>query len=421
MRTGALGHNGHMNDIAPFTDQDLERFATFRRDIHAHPELKFEEERTAARVAEALREMGADEVLTGMGGTGVVGLVRGRHSPAPGAIQCVGLRADMDALPMTEQNTFAHASVFPGKMHACGHDGHTAMLLAGASLACKSRDFAGLAAFIFQPAEEGGGGAKAMIQDGLFERVPCDWVYAIHNWPGLPEGHFGLNPGPMMASSNQFEIHVRGKGAHAAMPHLGIDPVLVASHLIQALQTIVTRVSKPIEAVVISVTQVQAGEAINVIPDTCTLKGTVRTFSLDALDLVESSMRRICEQLPLAFGATASLRFERQYPPTVNHSGPTEVAAEVARALVGPDAVVMPIEPTMGAEDFSYMLLERPGSYIFLGNGELKGEHRALGHGLGPCALHNPSYDFNDRLIPVGARFWLAMLQRLMPLPATGQ
>lgn len=418
MRTGALGHNGLMNAKDLFTEDDFQKFSAFRRDIHAHPELKFQEERTAARVAEALREMGADQVLTGIGGTGVVGLVRGR-GVSRGEFQCVGLRADMDALPMTELNTFAHASSFPGKMHACGHDGHTATLLAGASLACRSRAFSGLAAFIFQPAEEGGGGAKAMIDDGLFVHAPCDWVYAIHNWPGLPEGHFGLNPGPMMASSNQFEIMVTGKGAHAAMPHLGVDPVLVASHLIQALQSIVTRTTKPIEAVVISVTQVQAGEAINVIPESCVLRGTVRTFSLSTLDLVESSIRRICEAMPGAFGATASLRFERQYPPTVNHALPTEVAAEVARGLVGSDAVVMPIEPTMGAEDFSYMLLERPGSYIFLGNGELLGEHRSAGHGLGPCALHNPSYDFNDRLIPVGARFWLAMLQRLMPLQET--
>jgi hippurate hydrolase len=220
----------------------------------------------------------------------------------------------------------------------------------------------------------------------------------------------------MMASSNQFEIQVTGKGAHAAMPHLGVDPVLVSTHLIQALQAIVTRVSKPIEAVVISVTQVQAGEAINVIPDTCNLRGTVRTFSLEALDVVENAMQRICDTLPQAFGASASLRFERQYPPTVNHPQPTAIAAEVARELVGEGAVVMPIEPTMGAEDFSYMLLEKPGSYIFLGNGELLGAHREAGHGLGPCALHNPSYDFNDRLIPVGARFWMALLQRLMPL-----
>ena len=405
-----------MNAKDLFSDSDLQKFTAFRRDIHAHPELKFQEERTAARVAEALREMGVDEVLTGIGGTGVVGLVKGQGMSAPGTTSCVGFRADMDALPMTEQNSFPHASVFHGKMHACGHDGHTAMLLAGASMACKSRQFSGLAAFIFQPAEEGGGGAKAMIDDGLFDRVPCDVVFAIHNWPGLPEGHFGLNPGPMMASSNQFEIQVTGKGAHAAMPHLGVDPVLVSTHLIQALQAIVTRVSKPIEAVVISVTQVQAGEAINVIPDTCNLRGTVRTFSLEALDVVENAMQRICDTLPEAFGASASLRFERQYPPTVNHPQPTAIAAEVARELVGEGAVVMPIEPTMGAEDFSYMLLEKPGSYIFLGNGELLGAHREAGHGLGPCALHNPSYDFNDRLIPVGARFWMALLQRLMPL-----
>ncbi|MEY3670005.1 MAG: hypothetical protein RL258_1400, partial [Pseudomonadota bacterium] len=267
---------------------------------------------------------------------------------------------------------------------------------------------------IFQPAEEGGGGGKAMIDDGLFEHFPCDQIFAIHNWPGLREGEFGMNPGPIMASSNQFEVLITGKGAHAAMPHLGIDPVLIASHLIQAFQSLITRTSKPVESVVISVTMVQAGEAVNVIPDTCLLKGTVRTFSLEALDVIENGMQRLCDQLPLAFGAHAALQFDRQYPPTINHAEPTALAAEVARSLVGADMVRLPVEPTMGAEDFAYMLLERPGSYIFLGNGDLTGPHRESGHGLGPCALHNPSYDFNDRLIPVGARFWLALAQRAL-------
>jgi len=388
-------------------DTRLSEFKTVRRDIHAHPELKFEEFRTAKVVAEQLRAMGVDEVHEGIGGTGVVGLVQGQ---LPGS-RMIGLRADMDALPMTESNTFAHASRHQGKMHACGHDGHTAMLLAGARLLVESREFAGRVALIFQPAEEGGGGAKAMIEDGLFDRFNCDEVYAIHNWPGLREAEFGLNPGPIMASSNQFQISIEGKGAHAAMPHLGVDPVLVASHLVQAFQSIVTRTSKPIDAVVISVTQIQAGEAINVIPNSCLLKGTVRTFSLEALDLVESTMGRICDQLPLAFGAHARLTFERQYPPTINHPDQTHAAAEVAKAMVGADMVRLPVEPTMGAEDFAYMLLERPGSYIFLGNGELTGAHRDSGHGLGPCALHNPSYDFNDRLIPVGAHFWLSLVQ----------
>ncbi|MEN9765566.1 MAG: hypothetical protein RL397_1521 [Pseudomonadota bacterium] len=398
-----------MNAPTP-TDSLQQTFSRIRRDIHAHPELKFEEFRTAALVAEQLRAMGVDEVHERIGGTGVVGVIRGRQ---PGT-KSVGFRADMDALPMTEKNLFAHTSTYVGKMHACGHDGHTAMLLAGAQLLCQSRDFAGSVVLIFQPAEEGGGGGKAMVDDGLFQRFACDQVFAIHNWPGLREGEFGMNPGPIMASSNQFEVLITGKGAHAAMPHLGIDPVLVASHLIQAFQSLITRTSKPVESVVISVTMVQAGEAVNVIPDTCLLKGTVRTFSLEALDVIENGMQRLCDQLPLAFGAHAALQFDRQYPPTINHAEPTALAAEVARNLVGADMVRLPVEPTMGAEDFAYMLLERPGSYIFLGNGDLTGPHRESGHGLGPCALHNPSYDFNDRLIPVGAKFWLALAQRAL-------
>ncbi|NBT35715.1 MAG: amidohydrolase [Betaproteobacteria bacterium] len=402
-----------MRQIDSSLIERLKPFTEVRRDIHAHPELKFEEVRTAQVVVDSLRVMGVDEIHEGIGGTGVVGVIRGRKGGGHAA-RAIGLRADMDALPMTERNTFAHASTVAGKMHACGHDGHTAMLLAGARLLCDSRDFAGTVHLIFQPAEEGGGGAKAMIDDGLFQRFDCEQVFAIHNWPGLAEGCFGLNPGPMMASSNQFSILVKGKGAHAAMPHLGVDPVLVATHLIQAFQSVVTRTSKPVDAVVISVTQVNAGEAINVIPDQATLRGTVRTFSIEALDRIEQAMTRICEELPKAFGASAALVFDRQYPPTVNHPEPTLAAANVARDLVGESLVVMPVEPTMGAEDFAYMLLERPGSYIFLGNGDLSGGHRAEGHGLGPCALHNPSYDFNDRLIPIGAQFWSALAHRLL-------
>lgn len=400
---------------APATHDPLQRFSAIRRQIHARPELKFEEFETAELVANELKALGVDEVHTGIGGTGVVGVIRGREPIGANALcKAIGLRADMDALPMTEKNSFAHASQYAGKMHACGHDGHTAMLLAAAQLLVNDRDFAGTVHLIFQPAEEGGGGAKAMIDDGLFKRFDCDQVFAIHNWPGLTEGSFGFNPGPMMASSNQFEILVKGKGAHAAMPHLGIDPVLVASHLIQAFQTLVSRTTKPVDAVVVSVTQVKAGEAVNVIPDQCQLKGTVRTFSLEALDKIEDAMQRICDQLPAAFGASAELRFERQYPPTINHPQSTEQAAAVARGLAGANKVIFPIEPTMGAEDFAYMLLERPGSYIFLGNGDLNGPHREAGHGLGPCALHNPSYDFNDSLIPIGARFWHALAHALL-------
>ena len=380
-----------------------------RRDIHAHPELKFEENRTAEIVASALRSFGIDEIHTGLGKTGVVGILRGR----PGS-KMLGLRADMDALPMTELNAFEHKSQYAGKMHACGHDGHTATLLAAAKVMSADRDFAGSVAFIFQPAEEGGGGAKAMIVDGLFERFPCDAVFAIHNWPGLRVGEFGLNPGAMMASSNEFEITVCGKGAHAAMPHLGVDPVLIASHLIQAFQSLVSRETKPIDATVVSVTQINAGEATNVIPDTCVMKGTVRTFSAQALDTIEQGMARICHQLPPAFNARAEFSFLRNYPPTINHAKEAMLAADVAAEIVGEAMVQRHVEPTMGAEDFAYMLQEKPGAYIFLGNGDTSGGHRTAGHGLGPCTLHNPSYDFNDDLIPIGATFWQLLAKRFL-------
>ena len=380
-----------------------------RRDIHAHPELKFEENRTAEIVASALRSFGIDEIHTGLGKTGVVGILRGR----PGS-KMLGLRADMDALPMTELNAFEHKSQYAGKMHACGHDGHTATLLAAAKIMSADRDFGGIVAFIFQPAEEGGGGAKAMIVDGLFERFPCDAVFAIHNWPGLRVGEFGLNPGAMMASSNEFEITVCGKGAHAAMPHLGVDPVLIASHLIQAFQSLVSRETKPIDATVVSVTQINAGEATNVIPDTCVMKGTVRTFSAQALDTIEQGMARICHQLPPAFNARAEFSFLRNYPPTINHAKEAMLAADVAAEIVGEAMVQRHVEPTMGAEDFAYMLQKKPGAYIFLGNGDTSGGHRTTGHGLGPCTLHNPSYDFNDDLIPIGATFWQLLAKRFL-------
>ena len=379
-----------------------------RRQIHAHPELRFEEHQTAELVVKELRSYGVDEVHTGLGQTGVVAVVHGSGTEK----RMIGLRADMDALPMTELNTFAHASKHPGKMHACGHDGHTATLLAAAKAMADDRSFKGSVAFIFQPAEEGGGGAKAMIDDGLFERFPCEAVFAIHNWPGLRVGEFGLNPGAMMASSNEFEITVKGKGAHAAMPHLGVDPVLVASHLIQAFQSLVSRETKPVDATVLSVTQINAGEATNVIPDHCVMKGTVRTFSTAALDTIEAGMQRICNQLAPAFNAHADFEFVRNYPPTINHPAQAMFAADVASEIVGEPMVQRHVEPTMGAEDFAYMLLERPGAYIFLGNGDVSGLHRASGHGLGPCTLHNPSYDFNDDLIPIGATFWQLLVKR---------
>lgn len=378
-----------------------------RRDIHAHPELRFEEHRTAQMVAEKLTAWGY-EVTTGIGGTGLVGTLRkGTGS------RSLGLRADMDALPVQEHNTFEHRSRHPGKMHACGHDGHTAMLLAAAKYIARHTVFDGTLHLIFQPGEEGGAGARKMIEDGLFTRFPCDAVFGAHNWPGMKVGQFGVTAGPMMGSSNEFEIELTGRGAHAAMPHNGADPVLTATYLVQALQSIITRNKKPIDAAVLSVTEIHAGHATNVIPDSATIRGTVRTFSIAALDLIESRMRTIVEQLPVAFDVSGSLEFVRNYPPTINDPEQTEFAVSVMSDIVGRENVVYPIEPTMGSEDFAFMLLERPGCYIFIGNGD--GGHRDPGHGLGPCMLHNPSYDFNDELIPIGATLWTRMVERFLP------
>jgi hippurate hydrolase len=381
-----------------------------RRDIHAHPELRFEEHRTAALVAAKLRGWGL-EVHEGIGGTGVVGTLR-RGTSA----RAVGLRADMDALPLQEHNAFDHASRHAGKMHACGHDGHVAMLLAGARWLSQHGGFDGVVHFIFQPAEEGGAGARKMIDEGLFERFPCEAVFGVHNWPGSPVGTFATTPGPLMASSNEFEITIRGKGAHAALPHNGIDPVLVATHLVQALQSIITRNKKPVDAAVLSVTEIHAGDATNIIPDSAIVRGTVRTFTIETLDLIESRMKALAEQLPQAFGATGALHFHRNYPPTINHAKETAFAAQVMRELVGDDAVDVACEPTMGAEDFAFMLLARPGCYAFIGNGD--GAHREHGHGIGPCMLHNPSYDFNDELIPLGGSYWARLVQRFLPVAA---
>ena len=384
--------------------------AALRRDLHAHPELCFQEVRTADVVANCLNEWGI-EVHRGLGTTGVVGVVHGRDGGACG--RGVGLRADMDALPMTEHNNFAHASQYPGKMHACGHDGHTAMLLAAAHHLANQRDFDGTVYLIFQPAEEGGGGAREMIADGLFERFPMQAVFGMHNWPGYPAGSFAVSPGPVMASSNEFRIVIRGKGAHAALPHTGTDPVLVACQLVQAFQSILTRNKKPVDAGVISVTMIHAGEATNVIPDHCELQGTVRTFTLELLDLIETRMRELSQQLCAAFGASAEFHFKRNYPPTVNSSKETALARQVMVDIAGADQV-LPQEPTMGAEDFAYMLQARPGAYCFIGNGD--GAHRSKyagsGHDAGPCTLHNPRYDFNDDLIPLGGTYWVNLARR---------
>lgn len=377
--------------------------AAVRRDIHAHPELCFEELRTADLIAAKLTEWGIP-VHRGLGKTGVVGIVKGGSSP-----RAIGLRADMDALPMQEFNTFAHASRHPGKMHACGHDGHVAMLLAAAQHLARHRDFDGTVYLIFQPAEEGGGGAREMVNDGLFEQFPMQAVFGMHNWPGMPVGTMAVSPGPVMASTSEFKITVRGKGGHAALPHTGIDPVPIACQMVQGFQTIITRNKKPVDAGVISVTMLNAGEATNVVPDSCEMQGTVRTFTTEVLDLIERRMSEISHGVAAAFGAECSFEFVRNYPPTINHPAEAEFARSVMVDLVGADKV-LPQEPTMGAEDFAYMLQAKPGAYFFIANGD--GTHREMGHGGGPCMLHNPSYDFNDDLIPLGGSLWVRLVQK---------
>ncbi|MFN0160538.1 MAG: M20 aminoacylase family protein [Burkholderiales bacterium] len=379
-----------------------------RRDIHAHPELCFEEKRTADVIAAKLTEWGIP-VHRGLGTTGVVGIVSNGTST-----RAVGLRADIDALPMSEHNTFAHASTHPGRMHACGHDGHISMLLAAAKHFAKQRDFDGTVYLIFQPAEEGGGGAREMIKDGLFTKFPMEAVFGMHNWPGMEVGRFAVSAGPVMASSSEFRIVIRGRGSHAALPHNGVDPVPVACQMVQAFQTIISRNKKPVEAGVISVTMIHAGEATNVIPDSATLEGTVRTFTNQTLDLIEKRMGDIARHTAAAFNAECDFSFVRNYPPTINHVAETDFAREVMCSIVGADNV-QPQEPTMGAEDFAFMLEAKPGNYCFIGNGD--GSHRSAGHGLGPCNLHNPNYDFNDELIPLGATYWVRLAEAWLKRP----
>ena len=387
---------------------DAAAIATIRRDIHAHPELCFEEVRTADVIAKALTEWGIP-IHRGLGKTGVVGIVKNGTSN-----RAVGLRADIDALPMTEHNQFAHASTHPGKMHACGHDGHTAMLLAAARHLARHRNFDGTVYLIFQPAEEGGGGAREMMKDGLFEKFPMEAVFGAHNWPGMAVGQFALKSGGVMASSNEFRIVIRGKGSHAALPHNGIDPVPIACQMVQGFQTIITRNRRPVDPGVISVTMIHAGEATNVVPDSCELQGTVRTFTFELLDLIEQRMKAVAEHTCAAFGATCEFEFTRNYPPTINHAKETEFARRVLGTVVGAQNVVE-FEPTMGAEDFSFFLQAKPGCYFMIGNGD--GAHREGGHGLGPCMLHNPSYDFNDELIPLGATAWVRLAEEWLAQP----
>ncbi|MEX3923062.1 M20 aminoacylase family protein [Paraburkholderia sp. BR10936] len=377
-----------------------------RRTIHAHPELRYEETQTSDLVAAKLTEWGI-EVHRGMGQTGVVGVLKRGTGK-----RMVGLRADMDALPIQELNTFDHRSRNEGKMHACGHDGHTAMLLGAAQYLARHGQFDGTIVFIFQPAEEGGAGAKAMIEDGLFKQFPADAVFGIHNWPGMPAGYFGVTEGPIMASSNEFRIEIKGVGSHAALPHNGRDPVFTAVQIANGLQSIITRNKKPLDTAVLSITQIHAGDAVNVVPNTAWIAGTVRTFTTETLDLIESRLRKIAESTADAYDCSVDITFHRNYPPTVNSSAEAQFAAEVMREVVGADHVDANVEPTMGAEDFSFMLLEKPGCYAFLGNGE--GGHRDAGHGAGPCMLHNASYDFNDQLLPVGSSFWVHLATKFL-------
>ncbi len=387
---------------------DAAAIATVRRDIHAHPELRFEEQRTSDVIATALSDWGIP-VHRGLGKTGVVGIIKNGSST-----RALGLRADIDALPITERNTFAHASQHAGKMHACGHDGHTAMLLAAAKHLSQQRHFDGTVYLVFQPAEEGGGGAREMIKDGLFKLFPMEAMFGAHNWPGMAVGQFALKAGPCYASSNEFKITLRGKGAHGAMPHLGVDPVPAACQMVLGFQTIVSRNLRPIDTGVISVTMIHAGEATNVIPDSCVLEGTVRTFSIEVLDMIERRMLAMAESTAAAFECGCDFEFVRNYPPTINHQAETAFARRVLGEVVGNDNV-LEFEPTMAAEDFSYYLLEKPGCYFMIGNGD--GAHRHSGHGLGPCMLHNPSYDFNDELIPLGATAWVRLAEAWLGTP----
>ena len=379
----------------------------FRRDLHAHPELGFEEFYTAARVQESLKVCGVDEIHTGIGKTGVVALIKGRQNTTG---KMLGLRADMDALPMAEHNDFAWKSATSGLMHGCGHDGHTAMLVGAARYLSETRNFDGTAVLIFQPGEEGYAGAKAMIVDGLFERFPVQAVYGMHNWPAMRPGTIGINPGPMMAAADRVTIEITGRGGHGAHPYQTVDPVLVAAHIITAVQSIVSRNVRPLESAVISLCGMRAGDlgAMSVIPDNATLVGTVRTFSPVVQALVERRLSEMCQAVALGFGATATVHYERMYPATINSATEAQFAGDVAQSLVGRERVVRDLEPSMGAEDFSFMLQVRPGAYMRIGQGEE--------NGIGSCFLHNSRYDFNDAILPLGAALHASLVEHAMPL-----
>ncbi|AMY02560.1 M20 aminoacylase family protein [Mesorhizobium ciceri] len=368
--------------------------AGWRQHLHQTPELNFDVFKTAAFVTEKLKAFGCDDVVTGLGKTGVVGIIRGRQGEGP----TIGLRADMDALPLNEISGKPYASTIPGKMHACGHDGHTAMLLGAAKYLAETRNFTGSVAVIFQPAEEGGGGGNEMVKDGMMERFDISRVFGMHNMPGLPVGQFAIRPGPIMAATAEFTITVHGKGGHAAMPHGTIDPIVITSQLVGALQTIASRSTDPVEAVVVSVTKFHAGDAYNIIPETAEIAGTVRTLRKEIAKKSEERIRSICDGLATAFGARIEVDYQANYPVTFNHAEETVFAGDVAMSVAGDAHVHRGIQPVMGGEDFSYMLEARPGAFIFIGNGDTAG-------------LHNPAYDFNDEVIPHGMSYWVKLAE----------
>jgi amidohydrolase len=367
----------------------------WRRDLHAHPELQYDVHRTAASVADKLKTFGCDEVVTGIGRTGVVGVIRGSRGAGN---RVIGLRADMDALPIEEANDVPYKSTVPGKMHACGHDGHTAMLLGAARYLAETRNFDGTAVVIFQPAEEGGAGGKAMVQDGLMERFRIEEVYGMHNYPGLPVGEFALRTGPLLAAADRLTIEIEGRGGHAARPHFSIDSVLVGAQIINQIQSIVARNVDPLDAAVISICLFQAGTTDNVIPQTALLRGTARSLTPEVQDLLERRLHEVVEGTARLYGATAKLTYKRDYPVTHNHPRQAAFAAEVAAQVVGSERVDDNLAPVMGAEDFSFMLQARPGAFIFVGNGDSAG-------------LHHPAYDFNDEAIPVGTSYWVKLAE----------
>lgn len=380
-----------LNRIAEFHDE----ITAWRRDLHQHPEVLFDVHRTAGIVAEKLKAFGVDEVVTGIGRTGVVGIINGKSNRSG---KTIGLRADMDALTVTEKTGAPYASTNEGKMHACGHDGHTAMLLGAAKYLAETRNFDGRVALIFQPAEEGGGGGKVMIEDGLVDRFDIAEVYGMHNWPGMPVGHFGIRHGGIMAATDRFYITITGQGGHAARPQQTVDPIIVAAQMVTALQTIVSRNLDPLESAVLSVTMIEAGEADNVISQTAKITGTVRTLDGDVQDFIEARLNEIVPQFAQSFGASADIRYARGYPVTVNSAREADFAADVASEVVGAERVDRDTPPSMGGEDFSFMLNERPGAYIFLGNGN-------------SSELHTDTYDFNDEAIPVGTSYWVRLAE----------